>query len=124
MTQTYGFPLEVWEEAKEETRQILIQCARDEKPIAYSELVAEIHTIRFEPQDPRLGEMLGQISSAENVAGRGMLSLLVVHKGGDHMPGPGFFNLAESLGKQFDDNLTFWVKEFEYVIEYWRGTQE
>ena len=50
-----------------------------------------------------------------------MLSLLAVHKGGDQMPGDGFFKLAESLDKQFDDNLTFWVKEFEHVIEYWRG---
>ena len=30
MTETYGHPLTLWEEAKEEARQILIQCAKDE----------------------------------------------------------------------------------------------
>ncbi len=119
MTQTFGFPLEVWEEAKEEARQILIQCARTEQTIAYSELVANTYTIRFEPQDPKLAEMLDQISSSEYAEGKGLLSVLVIHKGGDGMPGPGFFKLAKRLGMRVDDHLEFWVKEFQRVTCSW-----
>ena len=35
--------------------------------------------------------MLGDISSAEDDAGRGLLTVVVVHKSGDMKPGPGFF---------------------------------
>ena len=120
MTQTYGFPLKVWEQARDEIRKVLIQCAKNEQPITYSELVAEIYTIRFEPQDPKLAEMLDQLSSSEHADGRGMLSVLVVHKDGDGMPGPGFFKLARRLGRRVDDDLEFWVKEFKHVTCSWR----
>jgi len=39
--------------------------------------------------------MLGEISQEEDAAGRGMLSVIVVHKVGDMQPGPGFFQLAK-----------------------------
>ena len=36
-------------------------------------------------------------------AGRGMLSVIVVHKVGDMQPGPGFFQLAKKLGRDTSD---------------------
>jgi len=37
--------------------------------------------------------------------GRGMLSVIVVHKEGDMQPGPGFFELAGELGRDTSDIL-------------------
>jgi hypothetical protein len=43
--------------------------------------------------------MLDEISSADAAAKRGMLSAVVVHKTGDLLPGPGFFDLTNRLGR-------------------------
>ena len=120
MTETHGYGLELWEEAREEARQILIRRAREERQITYSDLVGEMHAITLDPHDPALGSMLGQISRQEHVAGRGMLSVLVVHKTGDRMPGPGFFKLALDLDEQVVDEVAFWVKQLRKVIDCWR----
>jgi hypothetical protein len=53
--------------------------------------------------------MLGEVSTNEHRAGRGMLSVLVVHKTGDMRPGPGFFDLARKLGYAFKDEDAFWI---------------
>ena len=124
MTQAYGFPLETWEEAADEARQILIRCARNEQTITYSELVLEMETITLEPDSYALASMLGEISSSEHTAGRGMLSVLVVHKYGDQKPGSGFFNLARDLGEQVNDEDEFWVEEFRRVIDSWQSDRE
>lgn len=50
-----------------------------------------------------------------------MLSVLVVHKGGDYRPGAGFFELAERLGRDIRDKERCWVMEFETVTNYWRS---
>ena len=48
-----------------------------------------------------------------------MLTAIVVHKSGDMQPGPGFFELAKSLGKNVKDPLACWVAEFNKVHDYW-----
>ena len=75
--------------------------------IFYSELVAEIGSCDLEPQSPQLAHMLGEVSTAEHNAGRGMLTVVVVHKSSDQMPGPGFFELARSLGHDTADKQSF-----------------
>jgi len=62
---------------------------------------------------------LWEISAEENAAGQGMLSAVVVYKSGDMQPGPGFFELAERLGKDTPDILRCWVKELKRVYAYW-----
>jgi molybdopterin synthase catalytic subunit len=57
----------------------------------YSELVTKIQTIHLEPDSYALAAMLGEISSEEDAAGHGMLTVIVVHKYGDMQPGPVFF---------------------------------
>ena len=69
----------------------------------------------------RLFHMLGEISSAEDADGRGMLTVVVVHKVGDMQPGPGFFELAKSLGRDTGDILKCWVAELHKVHAYWSG---
>jgi hypothetical protein len=120
----YGFSHEIWNRAKEEIKELLIDRARMPNmiPIPYSELVNQIQTIQFEAHDVRLFVMLGEISSEEAAAGRGMLSALVVHKTGDMQPGPGFFELAQRLGLDTSDILRCWVEEFNKVHAYWENS--
>ena len=63
--------------------------------------------------------LLGQIPSEEDAAGRGMLTVIVVHKVGDMQPGPGFFELAKSLGRDTRDPLKCWVDELHHVHAVW-----
>ena len=119
MADKYGFPLDKWEAAKAEARAILVDCAKARQMIPYSELTPQIRSIRLEPHDARFFHFLGEISSAEAKAGRGMLTALVVHKSGDFQPGPGFFELAKDLGHKVDDIEKFWIKEVKKVFATW-----
>jgi hypothetical protein len=115
----YGFSDAVWESAKNEVKEVLRDRAKLRGMIPYSELVKKIHEIRVEAHDPRLFHLLGDVSTEEDAAGRGMLSVIVVHKQGDMQPGPGFFDLAEKLGRDTSDILDCWVKELKKVHAYW-----
>ena len=92
--------------------------------IPYSDLVKQITGIKLEAHDPRLFHMLGEISSEEDAAGRGMLTVVVVHKHGDMQPGPGFFELAQVLGRNTRDILKCWVEELHKVHAYWSKSAE
>jgi len=119
MLNDYGFSGKDWDAAKNEAKSFLIAAATDKKRVAYSELVREIQSIDVEAHDPRLFHLLGEISTEEDKSGRGMLTAIVVHKSGDMQPGPGFFELANSLGKDTSDILACWVNEFNKVHDYW-----
>lgn len=69
--------------------------------------------------DPRLFHFLGEIASEEDEAGRGLLTVVVVHKHGDMQPGPGFFELAKSRGRDTTDILKCWVDELHKVHALW-----
>jgi hypothetical protein len=100
-------------------KEILIERAKLRGMIPYSELVQQIKSIDVEAHDQRLFHLLGEVSTEEHSAGRGMLTVIVVHKHGDMQPGPGFFDLAEQLGKDTSDILSCWVKELKKVHGYW-----
>ncbi len=118
-TTKYGYKAEDWEAAKEEMRQILVERACLRGMIPYSDLASRIEAIRMEPDSFALAHMLGEISQEEDAAGRGMLSVIVVHKIGDMQPGPGFFQLAKKLGRDLSDKTTCWVEELHRVHGYW-----
>jgi molybdopterin synthase catalytic subunit len=117
----YGFVQSDWDAAKEEARAIMIERAKVRKMIAYSDLVKWIKSIKIEAHDVRLFHMLGEISSEEDAAGRGMLTVLVVHRVGDMQPGPGFFELAKRLGRNTSNILKCWVDELHKVHAVWLG---
>lgn len=119
MLNDYGFEGAQWDTAKEQAKAILVDVAMRRGRIAYSELVDKISALSLEPHDTRLFHLLGEISSDEDKAGRGMLTAIVVHKFGDMQPGPGFFELAKSLGKNTKDPLVCWISEFNKVHDYW-----
>ena len=116
----YGFSDDVWAAAKGEATQALILRAKVRGMMPYSELVKYISAIQFDAYDQRLFDLLGQISKSEEMAGRGMLSAIVVHKTGDMEPGPGFFELARTLGRNTSDRTKCWVEEIKRVYAYWR----
>ncbi|PWB90319.1 hypothetical protein C5688_11175 [Methylocystis sp. MitZ-2018] len=116
----FDVPKEQWEAAKAEAKAIMIERAQLRGMIAYSDLVSQIRSVRLVAHDPRLFHLLGQISSEEDEAGRGMLTVIVVHKVGDMQPGPGFFELAKSLGRDTSDILKCWVDELHRVHATWQ----
>ena len=75
----HGFPTEDWEAAKAEARRSMIAVVTRGSVIYYSRLVAEIISIDLEPQSPQLAHMLGEISTEEHEAERGLLTVVVVH---------------------------------------------
>src|SRR5262245_36679272 len=111
----FGFSEQKWLRAKTEAKAALYNCAAVEADMAYSELVTHIRTIRFEYHDRHLDALLEEISVEEDKAGRGMLSAIVVHKTGDKRPGPGFFKLAERLGRNISDRDACWIREVRKV---------
>ena len=119
MIKKFGFTNQEWSAAKQEARQVLIERAKVRGMMPYSELVRHIRSIIFEPHDTRFFHLLGEISREEDKAGRGMMSALVVHKDGDMQPGPGFFELAEELGKDTSDILRCWMDELKRVYACW-----
>ena len=97
----------------------MIERAKMRGMIAYSDLVPKIHAFAMNAHDPRLFHLLGQISSEEDAAGRGMLTVIVVHKVRDIQPGPGFFEPAKSLGRDTGVPLKCWVDELHHVHAGW-----
>ena len=80
MVTKYGYPVDKWNKAKEEMRKILIERTKVRGMIPYSELITKVRTISLKPESYALAAMLGEISSEEDAAGRGMLTVIVVHK--------------------------------------------
>jgi len=121
MSNPFGYPACDWSKAKQEARGALVEVAKEEIIIAYSDLVKEIRTIPLDARDIRLHTLLGQISEDEDAAGHGMLSVVVVHREGDRRPGDGFFTLAEELGYAVSDHNEFWIMMLTKVYAHWRS---
>ncbi len=123
MTTKYGYEYYEWEAAKSEMRSVLIERARHGKTISYSDLIAQVMTISFEPESYAFAAMLGEISSEEAAAGRGMLSVVVVQKSGEMQPGQGFFDLAKRLGRDTTDTMKCWIDELRHVHHVWSNSE-
>jgi len=121
MMTKYGYEQYEWDAAKAEMREALVERAKVRGMIPYSELVEKITAIELEPNSFALAAMLGEVSTEEDAADRGMLSVIVVHKVGDMQPGPGFFELAGELGRDTSDILKCWVDELKNVHRVWSG---
>ncbi len=117
-----------WDAAVKAITSVLANRAKTmvgQETISYSDLYNQIrHLIHSSPltgpEDHRFHHMLGEVSTAEYQAERGMLSVLVVHKTGDMKPGPGFYELARQLGHIFSDEDAFWISQFNKVCAAWR----
>jgi hypothetical protein len=116
MARSFGYPMPDWTATKDAARTVLRSQVAIRTPITYSDLAVAIGPIHFDPASPAFHEMLGEISTEEDKAGRGMLSVLVVHKGGDMRPGKGFFRLARQLGRSGPDREALWQAELKVVL--------
>lgn len=116
----HGVPLALWTRTKEEIRAIISEFAQNQRLIAYSELVGRVKTVALEPDSYALHEMLGEISTEEDIGNRGLLSVVVVHKQGDKKPGAGFFRLAAQLGRDISDTDACWISELQHVYQVHR----
>jgi hypothetical protein len=115
-----GFPASDWIRAREQAREILIRrTARPNPFIPYSDLVTLLD-LPIEAHDPRLSVLLDEISTKEHEEGRGFLTALVVHRHGSMVPGAGFFVMARRCGFDFDDEQDFFIKQYKYLMDYWR----
>lgn len=115
----YGFSQSDWNAAKAEARDLMIKRAKLSGLIAYSKFIAGITKIHLEADDHRLFHLLAEISSEEDAAGCGMLTVVVVHSPGDMQPGPGFSALAGQLGRDTSNIQKCWVAELFRVYEIW-----
>ena len=115
----HGFTQQSWNQAKSEAKYLLSQRAKLRGQMTYTELVQSFESIKLAPHDPRLCHFLDEVSAEEDEAGRGLLTVIVVHKQGDMQPGTGFFELAESRGRDASDVLACWIDEAKKVWAYW-----
>jgi len=122
MINAFGFTAAEWDKGKAEMRQILQTVAAKRAMIAYSELSNRLRSICIAAHSQAMDQMLGEISSEEVAAGRGMLSVIVVHKTGDMEPGKGFYDLAAELGGDVSDKVKFWVSELHRVHNHWANS--
>ncbi|HWQ91027.1 MAG TPA: hypothetical protein VN673_05095 [Clostridia bacterium] len=114
-----GFTKRQWNTYKAEAREILIQTARSEATISYSELADRMTSIPLDPFDVRLWEIIGDVGRDEAHAGRGILSVVVVHKDGDAAPGHGFYQLAAYFNRNVSDPQKCFVDELTLVHKQW-----
>ena len=121
MTLKFGYERRDWDAAKAEIVVILGDRVRDGRgPMTYGELASKIKSVSLEPHQYAMFAILGEVSDDEDSMGRGMLSAYVV-TAETGIPGGGFFELAEKLGRRVDDRLAFWVEEIRRVDAAWQG---
>lgn len=123
MDKVYGYPASDWRVARQQMTDILIRYARQGRTVAYSDLVRQVTAIQLPPDSYALSKMLEEISTEQDGAGKGMLTVLVVHKTGDLMPGPGFYDLAERLGRDTADREGCWIDELKRVYAEWGASK-
>jgi len=107
--------MDAHEQAVEEIRRILEEVAFAQSTLAYSEVIAQVRAIHLEPDSKLFAQMLDEISRRSDEKGLGILSAVVIHKGDDYLPGPGFFTLGEELGRDTSDKLAFHSEELRRV---------
>jgi hypothetical protein len=102
--------------ARAQAEKAMLEAARARQPLTYTQLVNHhIDALSYKPYDPALTDLLCAISRKSNAQGRGLLSAVVIHEGGDRLPGKGFFDLARELGMTVDDDRAFWAQHVQKV---------
>ena len=121
MSHKYGFSVQDWEAAKGEMRRAMVDRAKTGGFITYTELCEQVETLPLDPHSHAVAAMLGEIATAEDAAGRGIITAIVVYKSAGLEPGPGFFHIAKELGRDTSDRERFWLEELAAVHRGWSG---
>lgn len=115
---------EDWDRVRDQLKESIIEVARRDGLIAYSDLIRDVPEIDG-PQSHALAEMLGEIGGQCYAEGVPLLSSLVVYKDRDKRgPGPGFYEAAERLGLSVGSNALaredFWWRQAAKCHEHWK----
>lgn len=113
----FGLSEGEWEQAKGELRTAILSAARDRRMTWYSEVAPVVTVTHVEAFSPLLNHLLGAIFRDEHEAGRPALTAIVTHKDGDKEPGPGFYEMAQSLGIRFDEPYVYWSTQVQDVFK-------
>lgn len=106
------------EQVRREATRALVAAAKEGETMTYDEFTQELKTASFRPRSPQTNALLSEISRREDAQDRGMLSVVVVEKQ-KRIPGDGFFELAEELGRDVSDRDAFFQGELAAVHRYW-----
>ena len=111
------------DKARKAATDKLVELAGQRGMITYKDLSDWIEAetgIRIQFSSTQMYAVLDSISRAENRAGRGMLSALVI-RAKQKTPGSGFYELAAELGKDIgatdEEKNKFWEKELNNVYD-------
>jgi hypothetical protein len=116
-----------WNALRSEMRQIMIDVARHQQTITYSELCAMLKTAYLHHRAPALTQLLIEIGAQEAKAGRPVLPAVVVAKASG-MPGGGYFKsdtgkasplTPRNADEGSNDPKAMWEADLQRVFEYW-----
>lgn len=106
----YGFPPDAWERALEQAREHLIGVARRRATTTYSGLCSAVTAIDLKPYSFAMVAFLNEVCSRADAERGVMLASLVTRKD-TGLPGDGYFDFAETLGRDTADRRAFWESE-------------
>lgn len=111
----WGYPVQLWAEARESVRRQLVRCATEQGTAAYSELCEGIEAARFRPYSWAFMALLDEACRQEDSRTGAVLATLAVRKDTGR-PGEGYFNWAAKTGLLGDrDRESFWTEMAERV---------
>lgn len=102
-------------------REHLIQLARRRAVTYYADIARffDLDVIRGDGDVARISAELGDLARSEHEGGRPLLPAVVINREFNN-PGPGFFTIAEELGRyRGGDELAYWTRELNAVHDYW-----
>lgn len=105
--------------AIDEVRDILVDLARKKQTIFYGELCAQVKSEKLIANGSRLAALLTEISRQEHVAGRPLLSVLVVNKRQRIPSAPFFLRAREICGARIARTEDFFLSECDAVFGAW-----
>lgn len=105
----------MWDQVKTKMRELLIQVARVEATISYSELASHVN---LHHRNPKFMRLLYEIADDDLQNQRPLLATLVVNKATGR-PGEGFFSEITP-----DERETYWQGCFDEICDYWQTHDE
>lgn len=121
------YPVKQWKVAKSQMRGALVEAVRTPRLLTYKQVRTKITAIppddpAFFPGSKAFSRMQGEVSTEEDMAGRGMLTAYMVNSQ-NHMPGNGFFELASELKHRTADRLFLWSRMLKRVRQAWKNSR-
>lgn len=109
-----------WRALRDEMRQLMIEAARRNQIITYSELCAALKTAYLHYHSPQIVKLLDEIGAIEHAAGRPILPAVVVGKQSG-IPGAGYFKIAgeRPQAEGSVDPKAIWEADLQLVFDYW-----